>query len=171
MNVRRKKNDKDVRKRETWASVNGKIPDGHCLIYLDRNKNNKAMNNLACVSKSVQISMTQQNLFSTMPEVTRAGIAIAEHRMAILSVIKRTIAENKAMGEKERNPEYCKICRKTKCKFWHYSLKKHIPPTCTKYNVPIIDIDVFLKQHRQQLKAQARRPVNFKTYLKRAEVI
>jgi len=142
----------EIRKREAWEAVHGPVPDKHCLIYLDRNPENKAVENLACVSNSVKRVMACHGLFSTDPEATRAGIVIATHRSAIIQLVDKAIEENRAIiSQMPQLPEMpkatvdCIKCLKIKCKHWHFSLRGKAPPTCTKYNVPIAEITAMLE--------------------------
>jgi len=164
---------KDIRKREVWEAVHGPIPDKHCLIYLDGNKNNIALENLACVSYSVMRSMAEQGLYSRDPEATRAGIAVAEHRVSVLRLIDKAIGQNIAiLPNKIKNPIGCEKCLKAKCKHWYYSLRKKIPPSCAKYNLPITEITKIIDEYKAQLKAQPKktRPISVETYLGRRKM-
>jgi len=163
---------KDEKKREAWKAVYGPIPDKHCLIYLDSNPENKALENLACVSYSVMRVMADQKLFSTNPETTRAGIAVAEHRSSILKLIDKAIEETKsALPERPKVTIACKNCLKIKCKYWQFSLRKKSPPTCTRYNIPITEITKMLKSDRRRLRDWRKThgkisPLSRETYLK-----
>jgi len=143
---------KDAKKYEAWEAAHGPVPDNHCLIYLDRNPENKAVENLACVSNSVKRIMSEHGLFSTDPETTRAGIAIAEHRSAIIRLVEKEIEQNRELKshmpqlpEKPKVTVECKKCLKIKCKHWHFSLKGKVPPVCKKYNIPITEITAILE--------------------------
>ena len=66
-----------------WENANGQIPKGHRLIFLDNDKNNICLENLALVNR------TEQNIFNGMrlqtdnKELTTAGLAIAKLKAAI----------------------------------------------------------------------------------------
>jgi hypothetical protein len=168
---------KDIRKREAWEAAHGPIPDKHLLIYLDHNPENKKVENLACVSHSVMRSMAENKLFSTDPEVTKAGIAIAEHKVSILRLIDKAIVENRpVLPEKPKITIGCKKCLKIKCKHWHFSLRGGHPLTCTKYNIPMTEITAMLEHYGLSYadwKKAIRKlgPLKRDTYLKKGKAV
>jgi len=167
----------DGRKRKAWEAEYGPIPDTHCLIYLDGNPENKTVVNLACVPYSVMRIMTEHGLFSTDPETTRAGVAVAGHRLSILRLVDKAIEENRpVLPEKPKITIGCQKCLKIKCKHWHFSLRGKAPPTCTKYNIPITEIIAMLEHYGLGLaewkKANKKLgPVNKGTYLKKDKAV
>lgn len=70
-----------------WEAANGKVPKGHIVIFLDKNKKNISLDNLALVSRSVHQLMNKMKLYTTNREITKANIAVCE--------IKKKIAELK----------------------------------------------------------------------------
>lgn len=60
-----------------WEEENGAIPKGHCVIFLDRDRQNISLNNLYLVTQAQLARMNQNNLFQTNPELTKTGVVIA----------------------------------------------------------------------------------------------
>lgn len=61
-----------------WEKVNGPVPKGHCLIFLDRNKQNISLENLQLIKRSQLVRLNQNNLISDNPDITKTGIIMAE---------------------------------------------------------------------------------------------
>ena len=154
----------DMRKREAWEAIHGPVPENHCLIYLDKNPDNKAPENLVCVSYSVMRTMAEHGLFSTDPEITKVGITIAEHRLLILRSARNIVNENIAIMLPEiKSPINCIKCRRIKCKHWRFSLRDKQPPTCTKYNLPITDILKITKEYKDRRKDRPKKDLKAAT--------
>lgn len=64
--------------RVLWEEVHGPIPKGHCLIFLDGNKQNLSLNNLQLITKKQLARLNQNHLISSDPEITKTGIIIAD---------------------------------------------------------------------------------------------
>lgn len=60
--------------RYVWESANGKIPDDKYLIFLDGNKNNCDLSNLALIPKSYTALLNRYKLRSSNPDITRTSI-------------------------------------------------------------------------------------------------
>ena len=63
--------------RLIWQQEHGPIPEGHLIIFLDGDRTNITIENLACVSKADHTVMNHLNLRSRDPELTKAGITVA----------------------------------------------------------------------------------------------
>ena len=61
-----------------YEKEHGPVPKGHIVIFLDGNKNNLTLENLALISRAVHARRNQMNLFGTTPELGKAGVATAE---------------------------------------------------------------------------------------------
>jgi hypothetical protein len=61
-----------------WEEVNGPIPRGYCLIFLDSNKQNISLGNLQLVTRKSLARLNQNNLITGNAELTRTGIIIAD---------------------------------------------------------------------------------------------
>lgn len=66
-----------------WEKVNGPVPKGYILIFLDGNPKNYDIENLALISRAEHLQMIRQNLRSNVPEFTETGMLIA--RASVLS--------------------------------------------------------------------------------------
>ena len=64
--------------RVIWEKTNGQIPKGHAVVFLDGNKQNTELSNLALVSHAERLIMNQEGLFFGDAEITKNGVAIAK---------------------------------------------------------------------------------------------
>lgn len=64
--------------RMIWEQTHGPIEDNHVIIFLDGNKSNCVINNLASISRSELLIMNRCNLIKKDAELTRTGILIAK---------------------------------------------------------------------------------------------
>lgn len=83
----------ELKHRWLYEKEFGKIPEGYNLIFLDGNKQNVVLSNLKLVSKSEDLIMNRNKLFSTDKDITNTGSLIAK-------VIDKT---NKVQQIKEGN--------------------------------------------------------------------
>lgn len=83
----------ELKHRWLYEKEFGKIPEGYNLIFLDGNKQNVVLSNLKLVSKSEDLIMNRNKLFSTDKDITNTGSLIAK-------VIDKT---NKVQQNKEVN--------------------------------------------------------------------
>ncbi len=60
-----------------WEKVNGPVPEGYNLIFLDGNKRNFHLENIELVTKEELGIITRLNLQSEFAEITKTGILIA----------------------------------------------------------------------------------------------
>lgn len=74
-----------------WEEANGPIPEGHAVIFGDRNRRNFDLNNLILVSKKQLFIMNTQGLIQHDADLTKIGVVIAD----IHQTIKRRIKEQK----------------------------------------------------------------------------
>lgn len=49
----------ELKHRVIWEAVNGPVPAGHCIRFIDGNKNNFDVNNLKCISRVENMSTNQ----------------------------------------------------------------------------------------------------------------
>ena len=61
-----------------WEKVNGKLPEGHALIFLDRNKENTSLDNLRLVSRSELLIINSNNLLKNSKEINETVVNIAK---------------------------------------------------------------------------------------------
>ena len=65
-----------------WEEANGPIPKGYKLTFLDGNKQNCVLENLALITNAEQLQMTRRGLRSEIPQITETGILIARAGVA-----------------------------------------------------------------------------------------
>ncbi|MCL2666007.1 MAG: HNH endonuclease, partial [Defluviitaleaceae bacterium] len=63
---------------QTWERAHGKRPPGHKIFFLDGNRDNCELENLACVTDAQHLAITRNNLRSPDPELTAAGVLAAK---------------------------------------------------------------------------------------------
>lgn len=61
-----------------WEEKNGKVPEGHVLTFLDGDKSNITIDNLALITMAESLELTRSELRSENPEFTKTGILIAK---------------------------------------------------------------------------------------------
>ena len=66
-----------------WEEANGPIPKGYKLTFLDGNKQNCTLENLALVTNAEHLQMTRQGLRSGNPQFTETGILIARAAVCV----------------------------------------------------------------------------------------
>jgi len=72
-----------------WEKANGKIPKGYIVIFLDGCKTNCVLENLALVSKGENALLNHFGLRNRNTEITKTGIVIVRHKIALTKAIKR----------------------------------------------------------------------------------
>ncbi|MEQ6355939.1 HNH endonuclease signature motif containing protein [Lysinibacillus sp. M3] len=60
-----------------WEKENGPIPKGHCLLFLDSDKQNISLDNLQLITQAQLVRLNQNRLIFDNPEFTKTGIVIA----------------------------------------------------------------------------------------------
>lgn len=73
--------------RLLWEREKGPIPEGHVIIFLDRNPDHLAIDNLACISKQIHQSMNSHPVQTNDPEIISTAIELAK--------LRRTISEKR----------------------------------------------------------------------------
>lgn len=71
-----------------WEAANGPIPKGHLLTFLDVDKSNIVLDNLALITMAESLALTRSNLRSVNAEFTKTGILIARLKVARYDKIK-----------------------------------------------------------------------------------
>lgn len=66
-----------------WEEINGEVPHGHNLVFLDGNRLNEDMNNLALIKRSELARLGHQKLINSDAEVTKTGINIVRIQQRI----------------------------------------------------------------------------------------
>ena len=70
--------------RLIWEQNYGEIPEGYLVIFKDGNKRNFDLDNLACISKQVNLQMSRKHLRYQDADLTEAGIAVAKVMCAVI---------------------------------------------------------------------------------------
>lgn len=65
-----------------WEKEHGKVPEGHIIIFRDNNKYNFDINNLKCISRSVNAILCREGGYKYKNEQKDVMIAIAELKIA-----------------------------------------------------------------------------------------
>ncbi len=74
--------------RKTWIEHHGPIPKGHSIVFLDGDKTNYDITNLACLSKNEVARMNQNHLFTSDADLTKSGIGLTKLTNKIREVEK-----------------------------------------------------------------------------------
>lgn len=69
--------------RHNWEKEHGEIPQGHIVIFLDGNKENCSLDNLALIDRKENIVMTRQRLRTSDAELTKTGLALAKLSLTV----------------------------------------------------------------------------------------
>ena len=65
-----------------WEKRYGKVPEGYIITFLDGDKSNISIENLALITMAESLELTRSNLRSSNPEFTKTGILIAKVKNA-----------------------------------------------------------------------------------------
>lgn len=71
-----------LKHRYVWEQNNGPVPKGFIVRFLDQNKQNCSIENLALVSRAEHIEITRRNLSFDAAELSKTGIGIAKVNVA-----------------------------------------------------------------------------------------
>lgn len=77
--------------RAEWKTHNGPIPKGYSVVFLDGDKTNWDISNLACLSKNEVARLNQQHLITDDAELTKAGIGLVKLQNKIRFVNRKDI--------------------------------------------------------------------------------
>lgn len=69
--------------RLIWEKHHGKIPDGHVVLFGDKDKDNLDIDNLILVSRHELLAMNRHNLIQDNAELTKVGKVVARLHIAI----------------------------------------------------------------------------------------
>ncbi len=75
--------------RATWEKYNGPIPKGKKIIFLDNNKDNCDISNLALVDGSELLQLSRKGFRSDEAELTKAGLLTVKLNAKVKSVKKK----------------------------------------------------------------------------------
>ncbi|MGQ7673254.1 HNH endonuclease signature motif containing protein [Streptococcus suis] len=72
--------------RKVWEEHYGPIPSGHSVVFLNGDKTNWDISNLACLSKNEVVRMNQDGLFASDAAFTKVGIGYTKLKNKITEV-------------------------------------------------------------------------------------
>jgi hypothetical protein len=72
-----------MKHRLIWEQANGPIPKDKSIIFLDNNKQNYNLENLALVDKAECLDLIRYGLRFSDPELTKTALAVVRHKAAI----------------------------------------------------------------------------------------
>ena len=88
--------------RWIYEQAYGEIPKGYIVIFLDGDKTNFSLDNLALVKSEVGLLMRKQKLIFNSKELTKAGLMIAELQAKVLKIEKPDNYNELSLKEKKR---------------------------------------------------------------------
>ena len=77
-----------LKHRKVWEEHYGPIPKGYSIVFLDGDKTNYDISNLACLSKNEIARMNQNHLFTSNADLTKSGIGLTKLTNKIREVEK-----------------------------------------------------------------------------------
>lgn len=77
-----------LKHRKVWEDHHGSIPKGYSIVFLDGDKTNYDISNLACLSKNEIARMNQNHLFTSDADLTKSGIGLTKLTNKIREVEK-----------------------------------------------------------------------------------
>lgn len=82
-----------------WEAKHGKVPKGHKVVFLDKNRRNFDLNNLALITNGELFVMNHLKLFTTDRDTTLANIAMVKMMCKITRLKEKTfiVMKNKRM--------------------------------------------------------------------------
>lgn len=78
-----------LKHRVVWESVNGKIPDGHIVIFRDNDKTNTDITNLLLIKRGANVIMNHEGLCRYSGEFKETAVRIAELKSAASKARKK----------------------------------------------------------------------------------
>jgi hypothetical protein len=85
-----------------WEKKNGPVPNGHVILFADRNRLNVKLSNLLMVSRSELAVMNHLGLISANKDLTKIGKTVADIKLLIADRKRGTKKGKKALGRKKR---------------------------------------------------------------------
>ena len=71
---------------EVWESYYGKVPENHCVIFLDGDKRNFDINNLALITRAENLFLNSSKLRFDNKELTEVAVNVAKLNSKVRSV-------------------------------------------------------------------------------------
>jgi hypothetical protein len=73
-----------------FEKKHGQVPKGHCVIFLDGNRQNTSLKNLYMISRQVHAGMCHEHLYTEDPETTMSNCILAANKVAISNLKRKT---------------------------------------------------------------------------------
>lgn len=71
-----------------YGKENGPVPENYCIVMLDGNRQNTALENLVMIKRGELAVMNHQKLYAADTEVNKVGITIAKLKCQIRKMEK-----------------------------------------------------------------------------------
>jgi len=85
-----------------WEQENGSVPEGHCIVFADQNRENCELDNLLMVSRSELSQLLGYGMIFKNKELTKTGLVILRHKISLNKAIDRNIQGEKENGLQKR---------------------------------------------------------------------
>ena len=79
--------------RLVWEAANGPIPDNCIVVFLDGDKTNCNLDNLALITRAEHLELTRRELRNENPQLTKTGILVAKAGIAVCKARKNNRKE------------------------------------------------------------------------------
>jgi hypothetical protein len=83
-----------------WEKKHGKVPKGHCLVFLDGDRQNITLDNLMMISFPVRAVMCHLKYFTGDKEKTKTNITLARMKVALADRKRELLARPPGSGGK-----------------------------------------------------------------------
>lgn len=77
-----------------WENAHGKIPEGYKVIFLDKNRENFDLENLALLSNNEVLQLGNLGLWFDDREMTKCGLVIVKHNLAIHERLSKELGKD-----------------------------------------------------------------------------
>lgn len=67
-----------------WESEHGPVPEGNCVLFLDKDRENFSIENLICITRRELLHLNQNGWISNNPDLTKTRIAMVDLNIAII---------------------------------------------------------------------------------------
>lgn len=69
-----------------YEKEHGKIKKGQIVVFLDQNKMNLSLDNLACIDRNTHLIMNRNSWYSSDPKITKSRLSVAKLKSKIYKV-------------------------------------------------------------------------------------
>jgi hypothetical protein len=92
-----------------WEKVNGPVPPGHVVVFLDGDRSHIVLNNLMLLSRQEHAVMCHMHWYTNDREVTRANCLMARIKVAAANLKRKTFKAVKNKKMVFLNEKGCKV--------------------------------------------------------------